>query len=128
MVNYVIYFVLLSELYGSLWMNSSLASNSLLRGYIGVLRTMYRLPMNSVEFQCYQDSALNPTIMLGLQAEQEIYLNETSLDPVISTSSGRRITSTIIMASFLTCFLLFKLIFRGAPVEEKKSPPIVPSI
>ena len=83
-MNYVIFFVLLSQLYGALWVNVNQENNTLLRSFVGGLRSMYTMPFNMVDYQCYQDSALNPKVTLGEREIQVITMQDTSIFAEVS--------------------------------------------
>jgi len=49
-VNYAIFFVLLSEVYGKYWMNPDVAESSKFIKYVQLMRRLYRVPLNAFDY------------------------------------------------------------------------------
>ena len=65
-VNYVIYLVLLSQIYQDYWMREAWEPNSLMKQFVEVMRVFYTVPLKAVDAQCYihrNDTNLNGTLV-----------------------------------------------------------------
>ena len=81
-VNYVVFFVLLSEIYSKQWMNENLAKSTSFFNYVNVLRWVYRIPLNALDHQCYPTTDFSPVFQERKQVAEVIKLtaqNTTSL-------------------------------------------------
>ena len=59
-INYVTIMVLLSQLYASQWANMTITENQEFLGLINLYKGFYRVPLNTIDYQCYFDQKLNP--------------------------------------------------------------------
>lgn len=137
-VNYVIYFVLLSELFATFWMNEEMPANVPFQHFVKFMRLLYRVPINTVDYQCYQDQGASvqpdPT-----PVPQDVTLLAGTWPDEIAENEHRRYVATIILASLISFILLVKAllyILSGGdeePVEDRRhaaedthQPSIVP--
>jgi hypothetical protein len=49
MVNYVIYLVLLSQIFQDYWMREAWEPNSLMKQFVEVIRVLYTIPLKAVD-------------------------------------------------------------------------------
>ena len=63
MVNFVIVITIESHIFSSYWMQDrESGSNSLLKSFMEVIRYFYRVPINTVDTQCYKTDIQLPVI------------------------------------------------------------------
>lgn len=77
------------------------------------MRWFYRVPLNTVDYQCYQDAALNPTAVLDAPRYQNLTLTKANLTTIAdSAQHGRRASSLLaFMLTFTALLLLLILSF-----------------
>lgn len=128
-ITYTICFVLLSEIFGRKWMGTSLGQSPEFKRFISLMRWFYRVPLNAVDYQCYQDGGTASTAAAGAPKALEIYLSAANLTrdgkegfwAADSSQWHRRSNSKYILVYFFSIILLLRL-FSKVVRQAKEQP------
>jgi hypothetical protein len=112
--NYVIFFVLLSQIYSIYWIREGHEPNTYLKSFVATMRTFYRIPLGTTDYQCYHsEKVIRYNATAAADAVVPLHDGLKATDAVAAQVAlskeakwDRRTIQLIIMASVMTVLLL----------------------